>query len=280
MFRTAIPQITTTRRSFLLGLSATAVIAPTLLSTDAFAASPIRAFVPKGSGNFDHSAFDALLKTYVKPDSAGYNRVDYKGLQSQATTLKTYIASLEAASPSKMGADAAHAFWINTYNAKTLDVILDHFPVKSIKDIKLGGGGLFGSGPWSADILTVEGTALSLDDVEHRIVRAIFNDPMSHYGLNCASYSCPNLMPTAYTASNLNALLDTSGSQYINHPRGVSVENGRVQASKIYSWYGDDWGGKDAVRAHWLKYANPDLTAALAGAASVRYNYDWSLNIA
>ena len=268
-------------RRTLLSLGAAALAGGAMVPASgwpAAAAAPIRDFRPGGSGGFDHSAFDALLKAHVEPDGTGYNRVDYKGVKADGAALKAYVASLEAATPSAFSVDEAHAFWINLYNAKTLDVIIDRYPVKSIKDIDLGGGGLFGGGPWSAKLMNVEGRELSLDDVEHRIVRVIFNDPDSHYGLNCASYSCPNLMPRAYTATNLKSQMMESGRQYVNHPRGVRVEGGRVQASKIYSWYADDWGGRDAVRAHWLDLAEPALATELEGAESVRYNYDWSLN--
>ena len=241
---------------------------------------PIERFVPQGqtaAAAIDHAPFDALLQRHVVPDGEGLNRVDYEGLGKERAALDAYLAAMEAAAPSRMGADAAHAYWINLYNAKTLDVVLDAYPVDSIRRINLGGG-LFAIGPWKKDVLTVEGEALSLDDVEHRIVRAIFKDPMSHYGLNCASYSCPNLMTRAYTAENLHALLEASARDYVNHPRGVRVANGRIRASRIYRWYADDFGGEDELKAHWARFLLPDKAAAVEGAAIAGYDYDWRLN--
>ena len=254
------------------------LLAPAFAAAPAFAMDqPIEAFRPEGTGDFDHSAFDAILERHVKPDGEGYNRFDYKAALADRAALAVYLEAMQAAKPSTFGRDAAHAYWINLYNAKTLDVVLEAYPVTSIRRINLGGG-FFSIGPWKKDILEVEGRRLSLDDVEHRIVRAIFEDPMSHYGLNCASYSCPNLMDRAYTAANTDALLERSAREYVNHPRGVRVRDGRITASKIYKWYADDFGGADALKGHWTRFAEPALAKAIEGATLGSYLYDWDLN--
>ena len=267
-----------TRRAVLAAAlaSGSAAVLPAI---PAYAASPIRAFKPSGSGKMGHKAFDSILKRHLKPDNAGYNRVDYRGLKNSAHgALKAYLGDLQAATPSRFSQAAAHAYWINLYNAATLDVVLDHYPVKSIKKINLGGGGLFGSGPWSKDLLKVEGQDLSLDDVEHRIVRPLFRDPLSHYALNCASYSCPNLATTAFTHTNLSALMAENAVKYVNHTRGVDVSRGSITASKIYSWYAGDFGGRSKLKSHWSQFAEPDLSGAIKAARIGRFRYDWSLN--
>ena len=231
------------------------------------ASAALSGFRPKGQSRFDHSAFDALVKAHVVPDAQSYNRVDYRAMKSNLAVLRSYIASLESADPASLSRNEAHAFWINLYNAKTLEIVADAFPVTSIKKINLGGSFLFGSGPWKAKVLTVSGTELSLDDVEHEIVRAIFRDPMSHYGLNCASYSCPNIASSAFTGANVDALLRQNAVAYINHPRGVSVENGRITASKIYSWYVGDFGGKRKLKDHWSSFATSQKAAQIASAS-------------
>ena len=248
-----------------------------LLAAPAFAADAISQFRPNGSGDFDHSAFDAIVKAHVKPDGEGYNRFDYAAARADRAKLTAYLDAMQAARPSTFGRDAAHAYWINLYNAKTLDVVLEAYPVPSIRRINLGGG-LFAIGPWKKDILKVEGRELSLDDVEHRIVRALFDDPMSHYGLNCASYSCPNLMAEAYTAANVDALLERSAREYVNHPRGVRVSDGRITASKIYKWYADDFGGEGRLKEHWARFAEDGKAKAIADGTIRRYVYDWDLN--
>jgi hypothetical protein len=264
-----------TRRSF-LAAGATAMLAS---AVDASANGDLAAaFRPGGSGRIDHGAFAPILTAVVRPDSAGYNRVDYGAARQRRQALADYIRMLEAADPRSLSRDEAHAYWINLYNAKTLDVVVAHLPVKSIRDIDLGGGGLFKRGPWSARLMRVVGRDLTLDDVEHRIVRAIFRDPMSHYGLNCASYSCPNLATKPYTGANVDALLLEGARLYVNHPRGVRVEGRRITASKIYDWYADDFGGTDGTKDHWIAHASADHAAAIRAANSTRFEYDWSLN--
>ena len=119
--------------------------------------------------------------------------------------------------------------------------MLSHFPLASIGDINISPG-LFVRGPWGAKILTVEGEKLSLDDIEHRILRPIWKDNRVHYALNCASLGCPNLQPTAYTSENSEALLDNGARDFINHPRGVSIQKGKLQVSSIYVWFQEDFG--------------------------------------
>jgi len=263
------------RRTLIAGFSS-------LAAASALGPLPARAalngFRPAGQGRVDHSAFDALLKAHVRPDAQAYNRVDYRGVKANLAALKAYVASIEAINPVELSRNEAHAYWINLYNAKTLEVVADAFPVSSIKKINLGGSFLFGSGPWKAKLMTVNGRDLSLDDVEHEIVRPLFGDPMSHYGLNCASYSCPNLATRAFTGANVDALLRENAVDYVNHPRGVAVINGRITASKIYSWYAGDFGGKGRLKGHWSTLANPEKAAEIAAATIAGYEYDWSIN--
>ncbi|MBC7282735.1 DUF547 domain-containing protein [Hoeflea sp.] len=263
------------RRTLISGaasLAAASVLGPNR------AHAALTGFRPRGQGRVDHSAFDTLLKAHVRPDAQRYNRVDYRGVKVDLAALKVYVASLEAMNPVLLSRNEAHAYWINLYNAKTLEIVADAFPVKSIKAINLGGSFLFGSGPWKARLMTVNGESLSLDDVEHGIVRALFKDGMSHYGLNCASYSCPNLATRAFTGANVDALLRENGIDYVNHPRGVAVSNGRIAASRIYSWYAADFGGKGRLKGHWSSLADPQKAAEIAPATISGYAYDWSIN--
>jgi Protein of unknown function, DUF547 len=265
-------------RRQLAGLFAGAVLLGTTGS--AFAAAALKEFKPAGSGTADHSAFDAILKQYVSVDPSGYASVNYGALVGQRAKVDGYVATLLAIDPRQLSRNEAHAYWINLYNAKTLAIMLENWPVKTIRDINLGGGGFFGKGPWSKKLMTVAGSELSLDDVEHRIIRPIFNTPFSHYALNCASYSCPNLMPRAYTAANLKSQMQESATLYINHPRGVLVKDGEITASKIYSWYADDFGGKSKLKAHWAQFASPELATQIEAASIGGYDYNWNANVA
>lgn len=236
----------------------------------------------------DHSAWDKLLKTYIVESPDGLNRVRYKAFKDGGhAELKTYIKSLEAVRPTTLSRSEQFAYWANLYNAKTIDVVLDAYPVDSIRKISISGG-LFDlikksvgvGGPWKAKIMTVEGEKLSLDDVEHGIMRPVFKDPRVHYAVNCASIGCPNLQAAAFTGSKLEAMLEAGAKAYINSPRGFSVTDGGIVASSIYSWFKVDFGGSDAgVLAHAAKYAEPELKQKLTAATKIsNFAYDWGLN--
>ncbi len=233
----------------------------------------------KGSSmTVDHSVWDGLLKTYVHKSASGLNEVDYKAFKRAGhKALKKYLRQLQAIDVIKLDRNEQFAFWANLYNAKTIDVILQRYPVSSIKKIK---SGLFSPGPWKLKILKVNGITLSLNNVEHGILRGIWRDPRVHYAVNCASIGCPNLPGTAFTGKNLQKMLNEGARAYINSPRGASVKNGRVIASKIYSWFDEDFGGNErGVIKHMLKYAKPALAKKLKAAGGIySYQYDWSLN--
>jgi hypothetical protein len=121
---------------------------------------------------------------------------------------------------------------------------------------------------------------VSLDDIEHRILRPIWKDPRTHYSVNCASLGCPNLPAQAFTSSNLEQLLDDGARAYVNHPRGARVENGRLTVSSIYVWFAPDFGSGDAgVIAHLKQYAEPALKKKLGSVDRIADDeYDWALN--
>lgn len=239
------------------------------------------AMVPavRAAGSSSDEAFGTLLERFVVRGADGVNRVRYAAWRKSAHgDLKGYVRALEAMQPSAMPRDAQMAYWINLYNATTLDVVLDHYPVRSIRDIDLGGG-LFSSGPWKARLVAVEGRGLSLDEIEHDILRARFGEPLIHYALNCASVGCPDLQPRAWTASALREQFDDGARAYVNHPRGLMIGDRRFKASKIYRWYADDFGGRTGLKVHWQAYADPQLAEQLARFSRPQsYFYDWSLN--
>ena len=160
-----------------------------------------------------------------------------------------------------------------------MHLVATRYPVASIRDIDISPG-LFSRGPWDKKLVTVEGEALSLNDIEHRILRPIWRDPRIHYAVNCASLGCPNLQRRAFTGANGDALLDRAAHDYVNSPRGVHFDGRRLIVSSLYVWYGEDFGGSDtAVIGHLRRYAAPALAATLAAATSIGDDsYDWALN--
>ncbi|MEL6978689.1 MAG: DUF547 domain-containing protein [Pseudomonadota bacterium] len=226
----------------------------------------------------DHAPWTAFLQRHRSLDANGVALLPYGAVtEEERATLSAYIGALEAADPTTMTRAAAFAYWANLYNAKTVDLVLEAYPVSSIKRVR---GGLFGSGPWREKTMTVLGRALSLDDVEHGIMRPIWNDPRIHYAVNCAAIGCPNLQAEAWEPETLEGALDAAARDYVNDPRGAKVANGRLVVSSIYEWFQADFGGDDAgVIAHLAAYAAPELADALKGVDRVWDDeYDWSLN--
>jgi Protein of unknown function, DUF547 len=235
---------------------------------------------PNSTATIDHSGWDRLLARYLKADADGLNRFDYKGVsQEDRAALKGYISRLARVPISTYARPEQRAFWINLYNALTVDVVLDHYPVASIRDIDISPG-LFSDGPWGKTLVAVEDTPLALNDIEHRILRPIWRDPRIHYAVNCASAGCPNLARKAYTAAAMEPMLEAAAHDYINSPRGAHVGKDGLVVSSIYVWFQDDFGGDDkAVVAHLRRYADAPLKQALEGRTSIDgHAYDWSLN--
>lgn len=243
---------------------------------------PLRAADPSTTDahtmTVDHAAWQSILGRYVSASPDGINRFAYGRVSAaDKAALKAYLGALQGVRVSALGEGEQRAYWINFYNALTIDVVLDHYPVKSIRDI---GGGLFVTGPWKKELVAVEGRKLSLDNIEHDILRKTWRDPRVHYAVNCASISCPNLMREAFTGAKLEQMLNQGARDYVNHPRGAKIVNGKLTLSQIYEWYRRDFGSRDSeVIAHVARYAEPKLKAQLASIEFIAgYDYDWSLN--
>ena len=230
----------------------------------------------------DHSAWQEVLTGYVIVHPSGVNRFDYAGLKASPddlAKLNGYLVDLQAMDPRTRNRAEQKAYWINFYNALTVKVVTDAYPVDSIKEIHEGW--IPFTCPWGDVHARVAGQELTLDDIEHGILRPIWRDPRIHYAVNCASIGCPNLAVAAYTAENMESLLDAGARDYVNHPRGVDfVDDDYLVLSSIYDWWVFDFGGsEEGVFAHLVAYAEPELAARLEDfAGAVDYEYDWDLN--
>lgn len=265
---------TLSRRHLLAAVPATALIAacgPGGLGDESFKADSASAKV------IDHSAWNSLLGAYVSEGPDGVNLVAYDRLKAEAAdTLTAYLAAMQTITIETFAPDEQFAFWVNLYNAATVAVIVANLPLKSIRDI-----GVLGAGPWRDKAVTVAGRDLTLDNIEHDILRATWKDVRIHYAVNCASFGCPNLSREAYTGARLEPMLEAAAHAYVNHPRGFGGEPGRVVASSIYDWYRGDWGSVEAVLDHARKYAEGPSAKLLEGADTIAsYDYNWSLNAA
>jgi len=246
-----------------------------------------RSHDPQSEETVDHSLWDGLLKRYVVRDEAlKLNRLRY-GAVSEADhgDLKDYLDMLQDIEVTALNRSEQKAYWINLYNAYTVDIILDNYPVASIR--KIGGNFLARAankgGPWSDEgfTVTVEDRALTLDQIEHGILRPLFEDPRIHYGVNCASVGCPNLDRDAYTGATVDDQLTENAKTFIDSPRGLQQVSGDgATVSSIYVWFQDDFGGDDAgVIAHMKRYGGEAVEDRLKGVVRIRgHRYDWSLN--
>ena len=243
---------------------------------------------------FDHSyrGYGTVLGTHVADA-----RVDYARLQANRTGLDQVVAgfgSVPTADERAWTRAERMAFWINAYNAFTLRSIIDHYPIRgswlsiypknSIRQID----GVFTGTKWSA-----AGRLLTLDDIEHKVLRAEFKDPRIHFAINCASVGCPPLASEPYTAARLDAQLDAAARRYLASERGLVLDRGTLRLSKIFKWFGSDFearfssegpSGRDgterALLAVVTMYGPPAAQAAarLDGARIAYLDYDWSLN--
>jgi hypothetical protein len=234
-----------------------------------------------GKVRVDHATWDRFLKHYVVANHpSGINRVRYASVTpDDRKALDDYIERLQGVEVTRLNRDEQRVYWINLYNALTVKVLLDHYPVKSIRDIDISPG-IFSDGPWEAKLLIIQGRKVSLDDIEHRILRPLWKDNRFHYAVNCASLGCPNLQPEAYTAENTETLLEKSAREYVGHPRGARFEAERLHLSSIYEWFRSDFEGSDeGVRRHVSRYASPSLASRLKDfRGKVSYDYDWRIN--
>ena len=225
-----------------------------------------------------HAQWQSILDAYLRSETeSGVNLFAYQSVtQADKKKLKTYLDSLQALDPRTLNKQEQLSYWINFYNALTIDVVLDEYPVDSIKEIR-SLTSLFG--PWDRNLAKVMGKKLSLNDIEHGILRPIWKDPRIHFSVNCASIGCPNLHAQAFTAENTEDLMESSAEEFINHPRGVTVKSDRVVLSSIFDWYGSDFGDNQSEIIEYLSeyYEGPNADQ-LEAAKKVEFDYNWGLN--
>lgn len=225
-------------------------------------------------GPVDHSLFAGLLGKYV---SSGV--VDYKGFKRDEQVLDLYLSVLEKSPTAKLSRAEQLAFYINAYNAWTIKLILSKYPdVKSIWD--LGSRIIPWRSPFRKKIVRINGGTISLDQLEHEIVRPRFKDPRVHFSLNCAARSCPPLSSVPYVANRLDVQLDEAASAFLTNPQRNYLKGNELYVSSIFKWFEEDFG-TDIV-GFFLRFAKGAMAEQLVARRDqiqIRYlDYDWSLN--
>ena len=227
----------------------------------------------------DHRAWQAWLDRFlVVNHPSAIHRVRYGAVDPPGrTALAGYLRAMQAIDPRRLARDEQLAYWINLYNAVTVQVILDHPGVRSIRDIK---SGLFSVGPWQLPLARVDGQSLSLDAIEHRIVRPLFRDRRVHFALNCASLGCPDLAARAFTGATIDADLAAAQRTFLAHPRAIRFSADSLVLSSLFDWYREDFAAAETGVIKYLAANAPAATAARLQAfrGTISYAYDWSLN--
>ncbi len=221
---------------------------------------------------FDHShaGWDEVLKAYV--DDEGM--VDYAGLKADREGLDRYLATTGAINESDFGSwtrDQRLAFLINVYNAETLQLIIDHYPVKSIKKI----GGWFKQ-PWDVESVTLFGKKTTLNTIEHEILRPKYEEPRIHFAIVCAAMGCPPLPKAAFTPENLDQLLDARGRVFLAQKNKNRLQGDTLYLSPIFNWFEEDFTTGGSLQDFIAPFFPEDIEGKKL---RIKFtSYDWSLN--
>ncbi|SEL42201.1 Protein of unknown function, DUF547 [Aquimarina amphilecti] len=213
------------------------------------------------NNHIDHMVWDQLLLLNVSNDG----KVDYKGFIRDKFLFDKYFKSLSTNYPSENSDDTEKlAYWVNLYNAIVMKMIIDHYPVKSINDLK---------NPWKKKSIEINNIKYSLDDIEHTILRKM-DEPRIHFLLNCAATSSPKLWNRAYTNRNITKALEERTIEYINDPSKNIITNNEVNISKVFDWYAKDFDNGD-IKSYINRYSKVKIDKS----SKMNYlEYDWSLN--
>jgi hypothetical protein len=211
--------------------------------------------------------FNALLKTYVSSEG----NVDYKGLRKNRALLDLYLKHLEKTVPGKKwSASKAKSFWINAYNAYTIKLILDSYPLKKITDIKRKG-----RNAWKIPFAVIGKKTYSLDYIEHKILRRWHDDARIHVAINAASKSGPRFANFAFTSKNIEPMLELLMKEFINDATKNKISSAKVEVSKMFEWYQEDFTLEQSLVDYINKYSDTQVND---GAEVVYLEYDWNLN--
>jgi len=222
----------------------------------------------------DHQLWQAFLARYLIDQSP--RRFDYSQVNDHdKALLDSYLISLQIVDPITLRQDEQLAYWVNLYNALVIKLVLDNYPLKSIKEI---GDGI--TGPWNIELITLGVRPLSLNQIEHGILRPLWQDPRIHYVINCASVGCPDLPLAPLTGATIEQQLEQAAHRFINQDKAVVINDNVMTLSSIYQWFSVDFGENDQqLLTHLMQYAKPPLQQQLAQFnGEIEFSYNWKLN--
>ncbi len=210
------------------------------------------------------------LNTVLKTHVSSTGEVDYAAIKANPTHLNNYISYVKDVDISSWSANKKKAFWMNVYNAFTVKLIVEHYPLNSIMDIKDGD-----NNAWKIKFVHAAGRTLDLNDVEHEVLRKDFNDPRIHVGINCASFSCPPIPNYAFTESNVETKLEILMGDFINDPKRNTLDQSNPKLSKIFEWFKGDFTKSSTLTEYINRYAKTKIKPS-ANLGFLEYN--WTLN--
>ena len=235
---------------------------------------------PLSTQVIDHQLWGDFLKNNLILAKDSISRINYKAVSKKdRAALARYLHCLASLDISQYNRNEQLSYWLNLYNALTVNIILQYYPVRSIKDINVSPG-LFSIGPWGARLVKVNAQALSLDDINDKIIRPIWNDPRTLYAINHGALGSPNLQIEPFIGKKIHNQLNNAASQYVNSLRGAQVIEGNLIISKLYKWFHDDFGGNEKdVIAHLTFFSKEPLKSQLRHVNRINsYVYNWYLN--
>ncbi len=219
-----------------------------------------------------HQQFSTILQKYVSVTG----RVNYRRLQQDTLNLNQYLNNLSRNPPgANWSSPEKLAFWINAYNAFTLQLVLRHYPVKSIKDIGSKFQIPFVNSVWDIAFINIGDNKMTLNQIEHQILRKEFKEPRIHFAIVCASVSCPKLRREAYTGAALQQQLDDQARSFINDATRNQLQPDKIKISKIFSWFQGDFTRKEPLTNYLNRYSQIKINA---NARVSTLTYNWSLN--
>ncbi|WP_418512320.1 DUF547 domain-containing protein [Corallibacter sp.] len=210
----------------------------------------------------DYSVLTSILQKHVSPNG----QVNYKAIKTNKASLDTYLKQYSKISPkNSWSKEQVLAYWINAYNAFTIELIIDNYPIKSIKDLKK---------PWNKEFIPLANKKISLNYIEHEILRTL-NEPRVHFAIVCASASCPKLLNEAYTPEKLNKQLTQATKDFLSDTSRNKISESNIEISKIFKWFAKDFKKNGSL----IDFINTYSDIRVLSNANIDYlDYNWSLN--
>jgi len=221
----------------------------------------------------DHSKWNTLLERRVDYNHlSGVNRFDYEGVtDADKELLNQYLAHMQSVDPRKFDFLNQKAYWLNLYNATAVSIVVALEPQGTIRGI---------NGIWTKGWISVLSKKVSLNDIEHGVLRPMFDDPRVHFGLTPATLGSGDILPIAYTGDNVNQLLEKNTKKFFNKTKkGFYIDGNKLVVSSILKWYKSDFGGSDEhIKAYISRYVNDEKASKIDKTTRISYKYDWSMN--